>query len=183
MADITEIFLSTVTEEKPMDIPPIVEVPPSEASTGEIVDISSEKNTSEEPALPALTIDEDSFALAVTECGGNVADAYRMVFGADTKMAFARGQSLLAQPNVAYRVRELQAVMKEQTLISIGTHLQELAVIRDLAKNQGQLKVALSAERTRGEVSGLYNHFEHGKQDKGPTNIQINFVSKYDNNI
>lgn len=149
----------------------------------EIVDISPEKNIPEEPALPPLSVDEDSFALAMIEYGGNVSAAYRSVFGEDVRSPGARGQALLVLPQVQHRIQELSTAVKESAMVSMGMHLQELAQIRDMAKIQGQLKVALQAERTRGEVTGLYDKFEHGAKDKGPTNIQINLVSKYDVNI
>lgn len=133
--------------------------------------------------LLPLSVDEDSFALAVIECSGNVQSAYRMVFGDDIKSPTARGRALLAKPQIAARIQELSETIKEATLISLGTHLQELSTIRDMAKVQGQLKIALQAERTRGEVVGLYNRFEHGDRTTGPVNVQINLVSKHDVNI
>jgi hypothetical protein len=137
----------------------------------------------EEPELPPLSVDEDSFALAVVECGGNLSSAYRMVFGEDAKTPMARGRALLAKPQIVARIHELSETIKESTLVSLGTHLQELSIIRDMAKVQGQLKIALQAERSRGEVVGLYNKFEHGDRGNGPVNVQINLVSKYDVNI
>lgn len=157
--------------------------PKSVPQNVEIIDISPEKNTPEEIALPPLTLDQDSFALAVIECGGNLAAAYRSVFGADVANPGAKARTLMALPQVVARITELNTVVKESALVSMSMHLQELAEIRDLAKIQGQLKIALQSERARGEVSGLYDRFEHGQRDKGPTNIQINLVSKYDVNI
>jgi hypothetical protein len=133
--------------------------------------------------LPPLSVDEDSFALAVIECSGNVAAAHRMVYGDSYTSPGARGRMLLQKPQIAARIEELTGAIKETTFISIGTHLQELAVIRDLAKAQGQIKVALTAERARGEVVGLYNRFEHGDKTAGPVLVQINLVSKYDADI
>lgn len=183
MDDPTENFPTQTYEPSFVDIPMVIEDAPLAVAVPQVVDISPEKNTPEEPALPPLSIDEDSFALAVIEYGGNLASAYRSVFGDDVKAPTARGQALLALPQVQYRIQELSTTIKEAALVSLGSHVQELAQIRDMAKVQGQLKVALQAERTRGEVTGLYDKFEHGQQNKGPTNIQINLVSKYDVNI
>ena len=143
------------------------------------------EESSPKPDLPSLTTEQDSFALAYIEHGGNTSLAYKDVFGKGASQPNARGQELLALPQVAARIRQLSANIKEVALVSLGMHLQELAEIRDLAKIQGQLKVALSAERTRGEVTGLYDRFEHGSRNANntPTNIQINLVSKYDVNI
>lgn len=152
-------------------------------NTLQVVHISPEKNIVEKPALPPLTLEQDAFVLAMIECGGNLAAAYRMAFGENSTSPGAKAQALMTLPQVTARINELNACIKESTLVSIGMHLQELAVIRDMAKTQGQLKIALQSERARGEVSGLYNHFEHGQRDKGPTNIQINLVSRHDVNI
>lgn len=183
MDDPTQHFPAQVYEPSSIEIPLVVEDAPLPVVVREVVDISPEKNIPEEPALPPLSTDEDSFALAFIEYGGNLAAAYRSVFGEDVKSPTARGQALLILPQVQHRIAELSNTVKEASLVSLGSHVQELAVIRDMAKLQGQLKVALQAERTRGEVTGLYNNFEHGSKDKGPTNIQINLVSKYDVNI
>lgn len=181
--DDRDFFPTETYEPVAVDIPLSVEEVKLPVESREIVDISPEKNTPEESALPPLSVDEDSFALAMIEYGGNVAAAYRSVFGEDVRSPTGRGQALLALPQVQFRIQELSTAVKESAMVSMGMHLQELAQIRDMAKLQGQLKVALQAERTRGEVTGLYDKFEHGAKDKGPTNIQINLVSKYDVNI
>lgn len=142
-----------------------------------------EQNNTEEIALPILTSEEDAFALAIIEYGGNAAAAYCAVFGEHSRSPSAHGQAILARPHVRARIRELTAVVRESSLLTIGMHLQELAVIRDLAKMQGQLKVALQAERSRGEAVGVYDKFEHGNKANIATNIQINFVSKHDMSI
>jgi hypothetical protein len=131
---------------------------------------------------PPLTQAEDTFALAIIECGGNISAAYKMTYGEDSPFPIARGKELLSKPQIALRIKEITDKISEASLISMGAHLYELADIRDLAKNTGQLKVALSAERARGEVVGLYDNFQH-KNNSGNTNVQINLVSKFDVNI
>jgi len=183
MDDPTENFPTQTYEPSFVDIPMVIEDAPLAVAVPQVVDISPEKNTPEKPALPPLSVDEDSFALAVVEYGGNVSLAYKSVFGDDVRSPGARGQALMALPQIQYRIQELTTTVKESAMVSMGMHLQELATIRDMAKLQGQLKIALQAERTRGEATGLYDKFEHGSKDKGPTNIQINLVSKYDVSI
>src|SRR4051812_3225598 len=100
---------------------------------------------------PPLTQEEDTFALAVIEFGGNIKAAYIATFGIDP-LALARGKELLGKPAVALRIRGITDAIQEQQLISVGSHLQELADIRDLGKATGQLKTALAAERARGEA-------------------------------
>ena len=131
---------------------------------------------------PPLTQAEDTFALSIIECGGNIQAAYKMTVGADSPFPLARGKELLGKPQIALRIREITESIKDASLISMGAHLYELADIRDLAKQSGQLKVALSAERSRGEVTGLYAKAENSNK-ASPVAIQINMVSKFDTNI
>lgn len=106
--------------------------------------------------LPALTQNEDTFAMAVIEYGGNLAAAYCSAFGKDVSNPIAKARMLIARPEIAKRIEYLTELTQEHALISLGSHLQELATIRDLGKSSGQLKTALEAERARGVVAGFY---------------------------
>lgn len=161
-------IMSDTTE---ANITDIVEVAPS---TGEVVDEVIE--------YPPLTQEEDTFALAVIEYGGNLASAYRAAFGKDVDMPAARGKALMNKAAIALRVRELSDNIGDAALVSLGAHLQELADIRDLSKVTGQLKVALAAEQARGEVVGLYKE-ARGTNNKAAVVANITFVSKHDSNI
>jgi hypothetical protein len=122
----------------------VTEVTVASPSQGEVVDV-----------LPALTSMEDSFCLMVIEYGGNLPRAYRAVYG-DVTAPLARARELMARPEVALRIKDLTESVHENALISLGSHLMELAEIRDLGKVTANLKVALAAERARGEVAGFY---------------------------
>lgn len=132
---------------------------------------------------PPLTLEEDNFALAVIECGGNIAAAYRLAFGEDAVYPLAKGKELLMRAPVALRITAITDKIQDASLISLGAHLHELASIRDLSKVTGQMKVALEAERSRGEVTGLYA--KHSNLSGPVQNNQFNFVmaSKHDANI
>lgn len=106
--------------------------------------------------ITLCSIDEDNFALAVIEYGGNVALAYKAVFGADVTAPKAKGYEMMSRPQVQARIDELRGCVQETALISMSCHMTELANIRDLAKNQGAVKVALEAEVQRGKVAGYY---------------------------
>lgn len=154
----------------------LVEVP---LSGGEVVEVPETLAD-----YPPLSSEEDTFALAMIEYGGNLLKAYRAAFGPNQSMPTARAKQLLNNPAIALRIRELSESIKEATFITLGTHLAQLAAIRDEAFDQGQLKVAYTAERSRGEVVGLYNRFQHGDaKDKAPVAIQINFASPHDQSI
>ncbi len=128
------------------------------------------------PPLPVLTTEEDTFALAVIECAGNVGAAYRMAFGTDALMASSKGQQLLANPLVQERIQGIMSKIQDSQLISLGAHLMELADIRDTAKATGQIKVALQAERSRGEAGGLYAK-HHMAMAADSTTVQINIMT------
>lgn len=143
-------------------------------------------NPSPEPAFeyPPLTQDEETFALAIIECSGNVAAAYKMTFGTDSQMPLARGKELLCKPAIALKIRAITDAVQEASLISVGAHLDQLATIRDLSIVTGQLKTAYMAERSRGEAVGIYQ--KHDANNKGGgNNVQINVVmaSKHDKDI
>lgn len=103
-----------------------------------------------------LTSEEDTFALGVIEYGGNLGAAYRAAFGAEISNPVAKARHMISRPEIAKRIMQLTEATQEHALISLGSHLVQLAEIRDLAKDTGQLKVALSAEQARGEVAGFY---------------------------
>jgi hypothetical protein len=111
--------------------------------------------------LVLLSRDEDTFALAVVEYGGNVGAAYRSVFGEDARNPGSKAREMLSRPEIAKRVAELQRAVSEDHLISLGAHLMKLAEIRDLAITLDQPKAALEAEKARGTVAGYYQ----GKED------------------
>lgn len=156
--------------------------------TGEIIPVRVSAGEAQVPAVPAsqsrrrLTVEEDTFALAVIECGGNLRKAYLMAFPG-AKQPLARGTALYADPAIFGRIQELQAVVNDNALVTLGSHLVELADIRDLAKEQGSLKVALDAEKARGEVAGHYAGKAATASQKGPavaTQVIVNVATAHD---
>lgn len=133
--------------------------------------------------LPSLTVEEDTFAMAVIEYGGNLAAAYRAAFGKEAQNPIAHARLMIGRPEIAKRIQELTELTQEHALISIGSHLQELAEIRDLSKTAGQLKTAMEAEVKRGVVAGFYKESikDPDEKDKrvyiqlngGSANVQI----------
>lgn len=150
-------------------------------------DNTAELAVFDEPAFqyPALSQEEETFALAMVECAGNVSAAYKMAYGMDVTLPLARGKELLTNPAVALKIRDLTDKIEDASLISVGAHLNQLATIRDIAIATGQIKVAYSAERSRGEAVGIYQKHDAKNQGKGngAVNIQINMASKHDASI
>lgn len=132
--------------------------------------------------LPALKRDEDDFCLAMLEYGGNLAAAYNAVYAigevtdpdtgeirpAVIRNAGSRARALLGRPEVAARIRQLQEVVQQDAYISLGSHLDQLAQLRDLSVKTGDMKSALSAEKARGEVAGYYAGKGAGSKSTDP---------------
>lgn len=155
----------------------VYEVPPS---GGRVIE--------ETQIVRTLTAEEDTFALGVIEYGGNLRKAYEEAFGLGARNPLAKARELLNRPEVAFRIRDITEVVQENALVSLGSHLMELADIRDLAKSQGALKVALNAEEARGRVAGFYIGKEgnsKGGSGKGGDNpmVMISISTSHDRNI
>ena len=132
----------------------------SESTITDVVEVQSSRGEVVEqkvpPPLPSLTLDEDTFCLAVIEYGGNLRKAFQEVYGVDVSQPTARARALIARPEIQVRIQDLGSSVTEQSLISLGGHMVELAEIRDLAKAQGNTKDALASEIARGKVAGFY---------------------------
>ena len=59
-------------------------------------------------------------------------------------------------PLVAKYIGELRAEVQEKYGINYQSHLQEMAILRDEARKLKQLSPAVTAEKNRGQVGGLY---------------------------
>lgn len=141
-------------------------------SDGQVVEFQPE--VLPEPVLLPLTREEDTFALAVIEYSGNLAEAYRATFGALVRHPGAKARTLMQRANVAARIQELTHAISDNALISLGAHMVELAGIRDLAKAQGNLKVAHNCEKDRGVVAGFYKDMVGvGVKGKGGDNPML----------
>ena len=57
---------------------------------------------------------------------------------------------------MAAHIRELRQEAQEKYGINYQSHLQEMAILRDEARKLKQLSPAVTAEKKRGQVGGLY---------------------------
>lgn len=125
--------------------------------------------------LAALSSEEDTFCLAVIECGGNLGAAYRMAFGKKAhSQPAAKGRELINRPDIAIRIKQLADATQEHAMISLGSHFMQLARIRDVAIKTGDIRTGLAAEVKRGELAGYYKQPEKDPTD-GAKFVQINF--------
>lgn len=120
-----------------------------------------------------LSSEEDSFCLAVIEYGGNLGAAYRSVHGKKIASPVQRAQELINRPEIALRIKKIAEATEEHALISLGSHLLQLATIRDKSLKSGDMRTGLAAEVKRGEVAGFYKDKTAAPAD-GAKFVQIN---------
>lgn len=101
---------------------------------------------------------EERFALAIVE-GRSQTAAY---VAAGYAAAGARGNAsrLIARDSIADRVAELRAPAVAAVKLTLEAHLDELAHLRDAARDAGAFGVAVAAEVARGKAAGLYDRRE-----------------------
>lgn len=112
----------------------------------------------------ALTSKQEAFALAYVECC-NATEAYRAAGyspGQSDKTATEAASRLLKNSKVAARIAELRAPAAQKAGITLETHLQALADLRDKAEQARQFSAAIAAEIARGKASGV--HVEKSEQ-------------------
>lgn len=148
-----------------------------------IIDTEAREVLTEIPTQP-LTVDEDRFALGFVECGGNIRRAWFEAFGAEVTYSAAKAHKMLGQANVALRIKQLQEYAQDHMLLTLGSHLIQLAEIRDVAMARGETKVALNAEISRGEAVGIYSNANgKGKGQQSPQQFTFVINNKNDINI
>jgi hypothetical protein len=120
-------------------------------------------------AAGGLTQRQEAFCLAFIELG-NASEAYRCAYKpkkATAKTINEEASRLLADPKVSARVAELRAGAAERAGFTLEQHLETLATLRDLARDEKAWAPAIQAEVKRGEAAGLY-------PDRGKA-INVNF--------
>jgi hypothetical protein len=63
---------------------------------------------------------------------------------------------LLNHPKVTLRLARVQEKEEVKALLSLEEHMEELRVLREMAKNNNQLSAAITAEVKRGELRRFY---------------------------
>jgi len=101
-----------------------------------------------------LSPSEELFAQGVAK-GLNQTNA-AVEAGYAATSAHVMGSKLIRRPKIAARIKQLQQSGLANIETARAAHLTELLVLRDAAKEKGQLAAAIKAEELRGKVLGLY---------------------------
>lgn len=104
-----------------------------------------------------LTPKQEKFAQEVAS-GKNQSDAYRAAYDARKMKPSSinvNASKLMADANVALRVKELRAPIAERAQITLESHLRDLMALRNMATKEKQYSAAISAEIARGKAAGI----------------------------
>ena len=114
--------------------------------------------------MPGLTAKQEAFAQAVAS-GKNQSEAYREAYDAGKMKPSSvnvNASKLMADTNIAQRVKELRAPAAERAQLTLESHLRDLLILRNAAAKDGQFSAAIAAEIARGKASGV--HVERSAQ-------------------
>lgn len=107
----------------------------------------------------ALTAKQEAFALHYAEHGvaaEALRHAYKTPSTTKPETVWRSAQKLLDNPKVMARVESIRKPAADAVGITLKSHLEELELLRELAKQEMNLSAAIQAEHHRGKASGIY---------------------------
>jgi phage terminase small subunit len=105
-----------------------------------------------------LTPKQEAFVRVYLETG-NATAAYRQAYDCSTMKntsIWREAKAMLDHPKITLRLEELQKPAAHRAMITLASHLEELARLRDRAVQAGQYGAAVAAEQHRGKAAGFY---------------------------
>ena len=111
------------------------------------------------PKKPTLTENQIKFAnLLVYEAGRKspAECAFESGYKTRPRQAASELKNPRIYPLVAAYIKELRQEAQEKYGVNYQSHLQELSKLRDEARKLKQMSPAVTAEKNRGQVGGLY---------------------------
>ena len=129
--------------------------------------------------MKKLTQAQENFARLYVELG-NAAEAYRQAYPKSQKWqdqsVWAKASAALKADKVSIRVSKLRQEAQAKTIITLESHLNELELLREMAKEQGNINAAIQAEVSRGKAKGLYVTKVEVDDTPLPTIVTVNVV-------
>ena len=105
-----------------------------------------------------LTAKQEKFCQNIVS-GLSQADAYRDAYGAkkrSTRALYIDASRLADNPKIILRLTELRKPAAKKAQITLASHLEDLARLRNLAVQKDQIAAAISAEIARGKAAGVH---------------------------
>jgi len=108
--------------------------------------------------MPKITDKQERFCHGIVS-GLSQAEAYRQAYdvkGRSTKTVWEHSSRLADNVKVMARIAELRAPIAKKVGITLESHLDELAKLRDIAVSKDQISAAVTAEVARGKAAGVH---------------------------
>lgn len=106
--------------------------------------------------LPELTAQQMGFVEGILE-GLTASDAYRKNYSSTTpRYVWAEASRLRSHPGVAAWLSAARKAALDTGRVTLEGHQSELARLREIALDTGNVGAAVQAEVSRGKVQGLY---------------------------
>jgi len=128
--------------------------------------------------VTGLTANMEAFCVELARTG-NASEAYRKAYSAERmkpETISRKAAELTANGKITARLAILRAEVRRASGITLNEHLTTLQELREEARKDRQFSAAITAEVSRGKVSGLYE----GTADEGdapaPVNVTVNIV-------
>lgn len=128
--------------------------------------------------VTGLTANMEAFCVELAKTG-NASEAYRKAYAAGSMKAETiakRALELQQNGKITGRLAQLRAEVRKTSGITLEEHLRELRTLRQEARAAMQFSAAITAEVSRGKVSGLYD--EGGTDDAAPPVQRVEIVVK-----
>jgi hypothetical protein len=110
------------------------------------------------PKTKGLTEKQEKFCRIYATEDVTRTEAARMAGFGEGTAAWAASRFLNGRdyPHVLARVAEIKEELAKKYEVSFDGHVRQLAKIRDMALEKGNYTAAVAAEKSRGQVAGLY---------------------------
>lgn len=105
-----------------------------------------------------LTAKQERFCNEIAS-GKNQSDAYREAFGIkkmSNNTLNVKASVLANTDKIRIRIEELRKPVVEKTRMTLESHLDDLAKLRNLAVKERQIAAAITAEIARGKAAGIH---------------------------
>ena len=125
-----------------------------------------------------LTANQEAFCVELAKTG-NASEAYRKAYDCSRMKASTisrNAKALQDNTKITARLSALRSDVRRASGITLQEHLEMLRTLRDEARAALQLSPAITAEVSRGKVSGLYT--DGNADDDAPPVQRVEIVVK-----
>jgi phage terminase small subunit len=125
-----------------------------------------------------LTPQQEMFCVEMVKTG-NALEAYRLAYPKqkmNPNTLSVNACRMADNPKIALRLADLRSEVRKGSGITLLEHLTTLQELREEARSVAQFSAAITAEVSRGKVSGLYDADDDGGEVPAPVKVEISVV-------